>query len=72
MANMHGKQLVPVWFFIGVLLSIDGLIILATGLQELSHPPTTVFGEYHVALWWGLLLIIIGGFYTYKFWPKHN
>ncbi len=69
---MHGKQLVPVWFFIGVLLSIDGLIILATGLQELSHPPATVFGEYHVALWWGLLLIIIGGFYTYKFWPKHS
>jgi hypothetical protein len=68
--RMRSKHVVPVWFFVGLLLSIDGAIIFVTGLLELSHPPATVFGEYHAALWWGILLIIIGAFYTYKFWPR--
>jgi hypothetical protein len=67
---MGGKRhIVPVWFFIGVLLSIYGLIIFATGIYASWHPPETVLGKYHPALWWGILLTVIGAVYTYGYWP---
>jgi hypothetical protein len=64
------KHALPVWFFIGVLLLIYGLIIFVTGLRELSRPPATIFAEYHAAIWWGLLLLLIGALYTLRFWPR--
>ncbi len=67
---MSGKRrMVPVWFFIGVLLLIYGLIIFAIGIYALSYPPETVLGKYHPALWWGILLTVIGAAYTYGYWP---
>lgn len=68
---MSGKrQIVPVWFFVGVLLLSYGLIIFATGIYALSHPSETVLAKYHPALWWGILLAAMGGGYTYSYWPK--
>jgi hypothetical protein len=61
--------MLPVWFFIGVLLTIYGVIILVTALGELSHPPAVVLAQYHPALFGGILLLLIGGFYTFWFWP---
>jgi hypothetical protein len=34
----EGHHMVPVWFFVGVILLIYGVLILATGLYEFSHP----------------------------------
>jgi hypothetical protein len=31
-------RILPVWFFVGVILLIYGILILATGLYEFSHP----------------------------------
>jgi FtsH-binding integral membrane protein len=61
------RHLIPVWFFIGVLLLTYGLIIFGTGVCWLSHPPETVLARYHPAIWWGILLVVIGAFYTYSF-----
>lgn len=63
-------HIIPVWFFVGVLLLIYGVLILATGIYEFSVPPTTVLGNLHPAIWWGALLIIIGGVYVYHFMPR--
>ena len=30
---------ISIWFFIGISLLVNGLLILAAGLYELSHPP---------------------------------
>lgn len=43
-------RIVPVWFFVGVLLLIYGLMILASGLAEWSHPPKTVLANLHLSL----------------------
>lgn len=64
------KHMLPVWFFIGVLLFVYGVIILVTSLQEWSHPPAVVLSNLHPGVWGGILLIAIGGFYTVRFRPR--
>ena len=66
----QGHHIVPVWFFVGMILLIYGVIILATGLYEFSHPPATVLAYLHPAIWWGALLIILGGVYVYVYMPR--
>jgi hypothetical protein len=59
----HGRML-PVWFFVGIILLVYGIIILITGLTELHHPPPTVLAaELHPTLWWGIILTVLGGFF---------
>ena len=76
MAEEH--HIIPVWFFIGVILLIYGLLILGSGILHVSQPPATVFGELHPdvwwgalhpAVWWGAILCIVGGVYVYMFRP---
>ena len=66
----EGPRMIPVWFFVGVILLIYGVIILATGLYEFSNPPATTLAELHPAVWWGALLTILGGVYVYL--PKKS
>ncbi len=62
--------MLSVWFFIGVLLLIYGLIILIVSLMEYSHPAPVVLASYHLNVWGGVLLTLIGGFYTIRFRPR--
>ena len=65
-------HMIPVWFFVGVTLFVYGVLILATGIHEFSHPPTTVLANLHPALWWGALLVVIGGIYVYVYLPRKS
>ena len=69
-ARPHDHHMIPVWFFVGVILLLYGLIILGTGIYEFSSPPPTVLSNTHPALWWGVLLTVIGGVYVYLFKPR--
>lgn len=65
----HDKT-ISVWFFIGGLLLIYGVLILGYGLANMGAPtPGVVLGELHVDVWWGALLLLIGAFYSYAFRP---
>ena len=66
------RHMLPVWFFIGVLLTIYGVIILVTAISEFSRPPTVVLGQYHPDIWGGVLFLLIGSFYTIRFWPRKH
>jgi hypothetical protein len=68
---MHREGMVSIWFFIGALLLIYGVLILGAGLYELSSPPEhpVVHAELHAAIWWGALLLIMGAIYTFRFLP---
>jgi len=66
------RRMIPVWFFVGVILLIYGVIILVTGIYETSHPPDTVLSNLHPALWWGVLLTIVGAVYVYVYMPKKS
>ena len=65
-------HMIPVWFFVGVILLIYGVIILGTGIYEFSSPPPTVLANTHPAVWWGALLTVIGGIYVYAYMPKRS
>ena len=70
MSEKH--HIIPVWFFVGVLLLVYGVLIFVTGLTEWSNPPATVLAETHASVWWGGLLIVLGGTYCFLFRPGRN
>ena len=62
----------PVWFFVGVLLLVYGVLIFISGLVEWPHPPDTVLANLHAPVWWGALMIVLGGGYCLFFRPRKN
>ena len=65
-------HIIPVWFFVGVLLLVYGVLIFASGLAELNHLPDTVLADLHAPVWWGALLIVLGGAYCFFFRPRKS
>lgn len=68
------KAMVPIWFFIGLLLLAYGIIILFSDLLGIGRVAGShvVLEELHAGTWWGLLLLIIGLVYTVKYRPKRG
>ncbi len=62
-------HIVPVWFFVGVLLLIYGVLILAMGIIQFSNPPKVVLAHLHAPVWWGAILTVVGAVYVYLFRP---
>ena len=71
---MHGSGILSIWFFIGLLLTVYGILITATGALELVSPPANppVLANLHASLWWGMVLLIIGLFYFLRFFPRKS
>jgi len=65
---------ISIWFFIGVSLLVNGLLIFAAGIWDVTHPSAhpVVLGHLHAAIWWGGMLAALGAFYVAKFLPKRN
>jgi hypothetical protein len=68
------KKPIAIWFFIGLLLTVYGVLILASGLYDLvaGVRRDTVLAEVHFGVWWGMLLIVIGLVYLYFFSPRRS
>jgi hypothetical protein len=60
------KDMISIWLFIGLLLLVYGAIIMGQGMWELFSPPVhrTVLAELHASLWWGALLLVLGGIFV--------
>jgi hypothetical protein len=71
---MHGSGFISIWFFIGVLLAVYGVLITGSGIYGLFSPPEhqVVLANLHAGIWWGAVLLIIGLIYTIKFFPKKH
>lgn len=68
---------IAIWFFIGSLLLIYGIIITLSNIAEAvfgAFGKHVVLGNLHFGIWWGILLIIIGLTYFVSFrpWKKKN
>jgi hypothetical protein len=70
MSEKH--HIIPVWFFVGLLLFVYGWLLLLSGLAEWSHPSDTVLANLHAPVWWGSLLIILGSVYCLMFRPSKS
>jgi hypothetical protein len=69
---MERHLIIPVWFFVGVLLAFYGVVILISGLLEWSNPPATVLANLHAPVWWGALLTVVGAGYAIAFRPRNR
>jgi hypothetical protein len=70
MSERH--RIIPVWFFVGALFFVYGLLILGSGLAEWAHPASTVLAGMHAPVWWGGLLLVLGLIYCIKYYPDHK
>ena len=68
---MRDAGLIPIWFFVGALLLIYGVLILGAGLYDLLKPPEhpLILANLHAGIWWGVLLIVLGAVYFFHFAP---
>jgi FtsH-binding integral membrane protein len=68
---MHGSR-IPIWFFIGVLLLIYGVLICGYGVYEAAtgnYPPLVQLTSLHTPIWWGGMLALLGVVYVVRFRP---
>ncbi len=58
-----------IWYFIGLLILVYGILILGAGIVDLMSPPAQplVLAQLHMSIWWGALMIMLGGVYARVF-----
>ena len=63
---------VSIWFLIGLQLAIYGVLIVGSGIYVLFIPPEQppVLQNLHPAIWWGGIMLVLGLFYIWKFYPR--
>lgn len=56
------KQMKPIWYFVGLMLTAMGVVILVSGVIDYSGErlAKTVLSELHPAIWWGAIMIVAG------------
>jgi hypothetical protein len=66
------REMLSIWFFVGVMTLLYGIVLLPYGAWEWfgGHEPGTVLHHLHPTFWWGLLLTLFGGFYTFRYRPR--
>ena len=71
---MTTGRTISIWFFIGISLLVNGVLILGAGLYEYSHPPAleaqVVLFQLHASVWWRGIMALIGGLYSWKYAPS--
>jgi hypothetical protein len=58
---MEMKQ-ANIWFLVGLLQTIYGLIMVIAGIRQLTHPPATVLANLHATLGAGVAILLMGLF----------
>ena len=65
---------IPIWFFIGISLLVNGILIVGAGIWEIFHPPANpvVLFHLHANVWWGAVLLLLGIVYCVRFAPRRQ
>ena len=69
---MNSRSQISIWFFIGSLLLIYGVVATALGL--VNHDASgraVILTELHSDIFWGLLLLALGAYSCFRFYPKN-
>jgi hypothetical protein len=71
--DMRGSG-VSNWFFVGISLLVNGILICGAGVWEVFNPPAqpVVLFHLHANAWWGALLFLIGLMYCIRFSPARQ
>jgi hypothetical protein len=65
---------ISIWFFIGLSLLVNGVLIVGAGIWDWMNPPANqvVLFELHASVWWGAFLTVLGLVYCLKFRPAKS
>ena len=67
------REMIPIWFWVGMVLGVYGIIITICGLYYLISPETrTATHAWNPSLWWGLIMLGAGAafFFPSRPWKK--
>ncbi len=60
---MHEEpKMKSIWYFVGLMLTVMGLIVSGSGVYYLVFPTgtSTVLGHLHPNIWWGVIMLVSG------------
>ena len=58
---MSEKKMLSIWFFVGLMLTVLGVIITSTGIYYIFHPQhRTALAYLNPNLWWGSVILAAG------------
>lgn len=69
---MNSRSQISIWFFIGSLLLIYGVVATASSL--VNHDASgraVILAELHSDILWGLLLLALGAYSCFRFYPRN-
>ncbi|MBI5533322.1 MAG: hypothetical protein HY898_11435 [Deltaproteobacteria bacterium] len=55
---MQGPEPLPIWFFVGLILTVYGVLVVIAGLVYTQA--ATVLASTRPGLWWGAVIIVAG------------
>lgn len=60
------KKMKPIWFLVGLMLLVNGALILSAGIYYFFSPNQyrTVLSELHPSIWWGGIMVVVGALYV--------
>ncbi|MGH9511164.1 MAG: hypothetical protein ACRD2U_03405 [Terriglobales bacterium] len=70
---MSGRT-ISIWFFIGLALLVNGILIVSAGIWEIFNPPEhpVVLFNLHASVWWGAVLLLAGLAYCVRYAPRRT
>ncbi|MFY9802568.1 MAG: hypothetical protein WA211_17850 [Candidatus Acidiferrales bacterium] len=71
---MRSDEPISIWFFIGISLFFNGVLILGAGIYQLFYPPAVplVLANFHAGIWWGAVLLVAGLLYCIRYAPSRG
>ncbi len=70
---MFEQKMLTIWFFVGLMLTVLGLIITGTGINYVFQPQErTVLHELNPNLWWGIFILLSGLALLIPAWIQHR
>ncbi|MCX7945125.1 MAG: hypothetical protein N2746_11520 [Deltaproteobacteria bacterium] len=60
------KKMIPVWFWVGLMMVVYGILIVGIGVYYLVSPPQGYAAKWtNPNLWWGLIMLVVGGVFMF-------
>ena len=63
MSTSGEREPLPIWFFVGIILLVYGVIVGISALFPTVHK--TVLQELRPGLWWGAMMAVAGAIFLY-------
>ena len=58
--NPQEERMISIWTWVGLVLSVYGVLIAGMGVYYIWNPHQTVLAELNPSLWWGAIMLVAG------------